>query len=88
MIEKEFIIEEGIGLHAQAAARFTKIANSYSSEIRIIKGNKTGNGKSLLSILALGIFGGTKFTVKIVGSDETEAMYNLTLLLEEGLQKS
>lgn len=82
MIEREFVIENEIGLHARSAARFTRVAGMYKSEIRIIKDNKSGNGKSLLSILALGIFGGTKFTVKIVGPDEVEAMYELTRLIE------
>ncbi|NLI60374.1 MAG: HPr family phosphocarrier protein [Clostridiales bacterium] len=87
MIEKEFIINNETGLHARPAAKFTKVASLYKSEIRIIKGNKTGNGKSLLSILALGIFGGVKFTVKIVGPDEVEAMYDLTRLIESNFKE-
>ena len=87
MIEKEFVINNETGLHARPAAKFTRIASSYKSEIRLVKGNKTGNGKSLLSILALGIFGGTKFTVKIVGPDEVEAMYGLTRLIETNFKE-
>ncbi|HZJ57689.1 MAG TPA: HPr family phosphocarrier protein [Clostridia bacterium] len=82
MIEREFAIKDDMGLHAGSAAKFTRIAGRYKSEIRVIKGNKTGNGKSLLSILALGIFGDTKFVVKIVGPDKIEAMYDLTRLIE------
>ena len=88
MIEKEFIINNEAGLHARPAAKFTRVASSYKSEIRIIKGEKVGNGKSLLSILALGIFGGTEFTVKIVGTDEVEAMYELTRLIENDFNEN
>lgn len=87
MIEKEFVINNETGLHARPAAKFTKVASSYKSEIRLIKGNKVGNGKSLLSILALGIFGGTKFTIKIVGPDEIEAMYELSRLINSNLDE-
>ncbi|MFY9279704.1 MAG: HPr family phosphocarrier protein [Caldicoprobacterales bacterium] len=87
MLEKEFVINDETGLHARPAAKFTKVANSFKSEIRVIKGDKTGNGKSLLSILALGIFGGTKFTVKIVGPDEVEAMYSITRLIERNFKE-
>ncbi|NLN41627.1 MAG: HPr family phosphocarrier protein [Clostridiales bacterium] len=86
MIEKEFVIGNETGLHARPAAKFTKVASSYKSEIRVIKGDKSGNGKSLLSILALGIFGGTKFAVKIVGPDEVEAMNDITRLIESNFQ--
>lgn len=82
MIEKDFVLQNEVGLHARPAAKFTRIASSYKSEIRIIKGEKVGNGKSLLSILALGLFQGTKFTIKIVGPDEVEALYALTQLVE------
>ncbi len=87
MIEREFIIRDDIGLHAGPAAKFTRVASRYKSEIRVIKGNKTGNGKSLLSVLALGIFGNTRFTVKIVGPDEVEAMYDLTRLIESNFEE-
>ncbi len=87
MIEKQFVINNETGLHARPAAKFTKVASSYKSEIRLIKGDKVGNGKSLLSILALGIFGGTEFTIKIVGPDEVEAMYDLTRLIESNFKE-
>ncbi|HHU48583.1 MAG: HPr family phosphocarrier protein [Caldicoprobacterales bacterium] len=82
MIEKEFIIENEAGLHARSAARLIKEANSFSSDINIIRGNKTGNAKSLLSILALGVFKGTKVTVRIDGSDEIAAMHRISQLIE------
>lgn len=84
MVERDFLIEDDAGLHARPAAKFTRVANSYQSEIRVVKDNKEGNGKSLLSILALGIFGGMKFTIKIVGPDKLEAMHALGRLIESG----
>ena len=86
MIEREFIINNEIGLHAGAAAKFTQIANGYKSEIRLIKNSKIGNAKSLLSVLVLGIFKGSRFKVQIVGSDELEAVNGITRLIENGFE--
>jgi len=86
MIEREFIINNEIGLHAGAAAKFTQIANAYKSEIRLIKNSKIGNAKSLLSVLVLGIFKGSRFKVQIVGSDELEAASGITRLIENGFE--
>lgn len=82
MIEREFIINNEMGLHARPAAKLTQVANRYKSEILIIKNGKTGNGKSLLSILALGIFKGARFKVRIIGVDEIEAMCGIRKLIE------
>jgi len=86
MIEREFIINNEIGLHAGAAAKFTQVAGNYKSEIRLIKNSKIGNAKSLLSVLVLGIFKGSRFKVQIVGSDELEAASGITRLIENGFE--
>ncbi len=82
MIEREFVINNEMGLHARPAAKLTQVANKYRSEVLVIKNNKIGNGKSLLSILALGIFKGTPFKVRITGPDEIEAMCGVRKLIE------
>jgi len=86
MVEREFIINNEIGLHAGAAAKFTQIANGYKSEIRLIKNSRIGNAKSLLSVLVLGIFKGSRFKVQIAGSDELEAANGITRLIENDFE--
>ncbi|HHU78096.1 MAG: HPr family phosphocarrier protein [Caldicoprobacterales bacterium] len=87
MIEKEFIIENEAGLHARPAARLIKLAGSFLSDISIIRDNKTGNAKSLLSVLALGIYKGTKITVRADGPDEITAMYKISKLIENNFSE-
>ena len=82
MIEKEFTIYNEAGLHARPAAELIKIASSFKSEIRIIRDDKVGNAKSLLSVLALGIFKGSKILVQINGPDEITALYRISKLIE------
>ena len=87
MVEKEFIIENEAGLHARPAAMLIKEASRFQSDILVIRGNKTGNAKSLLSILALGVFKGTGVTVRIDGSDEIAAMYKISKLIESNFSE-
>ena len=86
MIERDFVILNEIGLHARPAAKLTQVASKYKSEIILIKDNKMANAKSLLSVLALGIFKGTKFSVRISGSDEIEAMLHIKKLIENNFK--
>ncbi|NMA94592.1 MAG: HPr family phosphocarrier protein [Clostridiales bacterium] len=87
MIEREFIVNNDMGLHARPAAKLTQIASKYKSEVLILKDGKIGNGKSLLSILVLGIFRGAKFTIRIIGEDEIEAMCAIRRLIEGDLNE-
>lgn len=82
MIEKEFIIENEAGLHARPAAKLIQMASQFESDIRIIKGNKVANAKSLLSVLALGIFKGATIVIRITGPDELSALLNIQKLIE------
>ena len=82
MIEKEFTIENEAGLHARPAAKLIKVASSFKSDIRIIRDGKVGNAKSLLSVLALGIYKGTRIKVQISGTDEITALYRVQKLIE------
>jgi phosphocarrier protein HPr len=87
MIEKEFIIENEAGLHARPAARLIKVAGSFMSDINIIRDGKIANAKSLLSVLALGIFKGARIVVQINGPDEIAALYKISKLIENNFSE-
>jgi len=87
MLEKDFVVENEMGLHARPAAKFIKVANSYKSDVFVIKDGKVGNGKSLLSILSLGIYKGCKFKVQVVGPDEAEALCGITKLITNNFEE-
>lgn len=85
MIEKSFVIQNEVGLHARPAAKLTQVASNFKSEILLVKDTKTANAKSLLSVLALGIFRDTEFRIRIIGPDELEAMCKITRLIEDDI---
>ncbi|AZO93311.1 HPr family phosphocarrier protein [Iocasia frigidifontis] len=86
MLEKEITLKNETGLHARPAARFAKLANTFSSDIKISYQGKTYNGKSIMRIMTLGIPCGARFTLQVEGQDEEEALNQLEELLLHGLE--
>ena len=82
MIEREIIIECDGGLHARNAIVLTDIASRYKSEITLTHAGVEGNAKSLLSVLMLGITSGAQVTLRIFGSDESDALLDILQLIE------
>lgn len=82
MVERKIVLDNNIGLHARPASKFTRIASKFNSDIILIRDGRNGNGKSLLSILALGIFEDTEFLLRIIGDDELDAISAIIDLVE------
>ena len=82
MIKSILKIENESGLHARPASDFVKTALKFSSDIRVVFGDRKINAKSIIEILASGIKTGSEVELIIDGEDEKEAMEQLTVLVE------
>lgn len=85
MIERTVTIGSKSGLHARPAAVFVQNAKSFQSQIKLSKNDKIVNGKSILSILALGAEQGDQIILQADGNDAEPAVSKLASLLEEDL---
>lgn len=65
------------GLHARPAALFVQVANRFESSIRVRKGRRVVDGKSIMGILTLAAGRGSVIEVRIEGPDANEALYAL-----------
>ncbi|RAP40532.1 phosphoenolpyruvate--protein phosphotransferase [Rhodovulum viride] len=74
------------GLHARPATALVDIAKGFKAEIRIGHGDKTGNAKSLISLLGLGVAGGGRIRVTARGADADRALAALKAAIEAGLE--
>lgn len=81
----DLIIHNPTGLHARPATTFASLAKEFSSEVRVRYGDRVSNGKSLASLLKLGVESGGTIRVMAQGSDETEALQALKDAVESGL---
>ena len=82
MIESAITIKNRTGLHARAAAKFVEVTTSYSSNIKITNGDKTVDGKSILSVMMLAASPGSELTLRIDGNDEAEVLAAIRELVD------
>jgi len=75
-----------LGLHARAAARFVRLAGRFASQIRVTRGARTMDGKSILGLLLLAAARGSVLTITAEGRDEVEAVAALYDLVGRGFE--
>lgn len=77
-----------LGLHARAAARFVHAASAFQSAIRIGRGGREVDGKSIMGILLLSASQGSEITITADGADQDEAVEVLRALVERGFDEA
>ncbi len=83
--KKEVIFPGTVGFHARPASLFVEEANKYNCEVQIEFNKKVANGKSVASILKLGITGKSTFAIATKGDDENDALEALVNLVNGGM---
>ncbi len=74
-------IRNKLGLHARAAAKLVTLASRFDSEIRLRKGDRTVNGKSIMGVLMLAAAQGTHLHVEARGHDAGAALQGIEELI-------
>jgi phosphocarrier protein len=81
MISGSVTIVNRLGLHARAASRLVNCASAYTSDVRLVRGTRAINAKSIMGVLTLATAKGTELTVETEGPDEKEAYDALIQLI-------
>jgi phosphocarrier protein len=81
-------ITNALGLHARAAAKFVHKAGSFKAHIRVARGDREVDGKSIMGLLLLAAAQGSAIHVSADGPDEAEAIAALCALVERGFDES
>jgi phosphocarrier protein HPr len=84
----EVVITNALGLHARAAARFVHTASAFQSRVRVAKGDREMDGKSIMGLLLLAASQGTRLTITADGVDENDAIATLRSLVERGFDEA
>lgn len=82
MIKTDITIINKLGLHARASAKFVSTAARFQSQLAVIKGTQTVNGKSIMSVMMLAAAQGTSITLTFDGPDEAEMCTAMVQLIE------
>lgn len=83
----DLVIPGKTGLHARPATAFVNLAKSFQSEIRVRYGEQLANGKSLMSLLKLGVEQGQTIRVMAQGNDAAEALRAIQAGVDAGLEE-
>lgn len=78
---REVTIVNQKGLHARAAAKFVKLADTFQAEVTVVKGDMEVSGLSIMGLMMLAASPGSALELRISGPDSAEAMAALTELV-------
>lgn len=81
-------VQNALGLHARAAARFVHAASAFTSRVRVARGGREMDGKSIMGLLLLAASRGTSIVITADGPDETEAVETLRALVARGFDEA
>jgi phosphocarrier protein HPr len=84
MTSCEVPIINPLGLHARAAARFVHTASGFRSRVRVGRGGREMDGKSIMGLLLLSAAQGSVITISADGDDEADALETLCALVSRG----
>ena len=87
MLKREVTIVNKLGLHARAAAKFVTLASRFAADIRVLRGTREVNGKSIMGVMMLAASQGTTITVEVEGEDEADAFAALATLVADRFEE-
>tara|TARA_B100000378_G_scaffold14250_1_gene11648 strand:- start:614 stop:904 length:291 start_codon:yes stop_codon:yes gene_type:complete len=74
------------GLHARASAKLVEVASRWpeATDIRVAKGDREVDGRSILDLMMLGAARGDDITLIVDGEDAPAALAEIAQLVETG----
>ncbi len=83
-LQKEFTIQNKMGMHARPAAQFVRCASKYQCDIWVEKDEEPVNGKSIMGLMMLAAGKGETIKVTAEGNDADAAMLEIEGLITGG----
>ena len=88
MVKKSFRITSETGIHARPATQLVNVAMKFSCDITLTALKRSVDFKSIMGVMALGIYSGTTIEIKCDGKDEEEALDEIaSTIVKSGLGK-
>jgi phosphocarrier protein len=84
MVSRAVTVCNQLGMHARAAARFVHTASVFQARVRVGRGTRVMDGKSIMGVLLLAAPRGSEITISAEGADEGAALEALCQLVESG----
>src|SRR4051812_26737230 len=81
-------ILNSLGLHARAAAKFVHTAGGFKAHVRVARGEREVDGKSIMGLLLLAASQGSEIRISADGPDEQQAIAALCALVARGFDET
>jgi len=72
------------GLHARAAARFVRLAETFDAEVEVLKDGASVTGTSIMGLMMLAAAAGSDLEIRASGREARAALAALCRLVEDG----
>jgi phosphocarrier protein HPr len=83
----EIAILNSLGMHARAAAKFVNTAGRFAAHIKVGRGDREVDGKSIMGLLLLAAAQGSTIRISADGQDEDQAIAALCDLVRRGFDE-
>ena len=85
MLNRNVSIKNALGLHARAAAKLVRLANTFNSSVSLRRSdtNVSADGKDILGILQLAAGFGVNLSIIVEGVDEQQAIQQIVKLFAD-----
>ena len=87
MVERIVTVRNRAGIQARPAALIAQTANRFKSEISLDKDSATVNAKSIMGVITLAAAYNTTLTLRVEGTDESEAAEAVLALFESKFEE-
>ncbi|MDR1651408.1 MAG: phosphoenolpyruvate--protein phosphotransferase [Synergistaceae bacterium] len=84
---EEIVIISQQGFHARPAAILVKAAKKFASEIRLVKGGRKQNAKSLVAVMGFALQRGDSVVIEALGPDAAEAVRTLSPIIAGDMEE-
>ena len=87
MTSRAVTVPNELGMHARAAARFVRLASTFTAQIKVDRDGRAIDGKSIMGLLLLAAARGATITITADGPDELAALDALSGLVARGFDE-
>ena len=85
MVSAKVTVINPQGMHMRPAQQFVTAMAPFKSDVTILFGSKTINGKSIMNVMASCIKQGSEIEIRCEGEEERQALEAAVKLVESGL---
>ena len=83
-VARKVVISNQRGLHARAAAKFVKLADSFDAEVSVAKNETVVPGNSIMALMMLAAGPGCELELRADGAQAKDALRALERLITDG----